>query len=48
MTERNFFVFCADFGIIPQFLERGMAQSILEEILTMPLDIIHSELVASE
>jgi hypothetical protein len=48
LTEKSFFVFCYDFNIIPQFLERGMAQSILEELLALPLDTIQNELVTPD
>lgn len=45
LSEKSFLVFCYEFGIIPQFIERGMAQSILEELITLPLDSIHTEMV---
>lgn len=44
LSEKAYFEFCLHFGIIPQYLERGLASSILEEILNKPLDSIQQEL----
>lgn len=45
LSEKSFLVFCYEFDIIPQFVERGMARSILEEVIMLPLDTIQAEIV---
>ena len=44
ISQKAFFSFCISFELIPQYLERGLAQALLEEILAKPLDSIHRDL----
>jgi hypothetical protein len=47
ISQKSFFVFNTKFGIIPDYLEKGMAQIVWEEIVLMSLDDIYVQLVAS-
>lgn len=46
ISHKSFMYFCSQFNLMPHYIEKGLAQSIWEEILSRPLDSIHAELVA--
>lgn len=47
ISQKAFMSFCARFQLMPQYIERGLAQNLWEELLARPLDSIHAELVVS-